>query len=293
MGAKVGVRNVNCEGTKLTFDIRPVSFQVFRTLADSSQSPEIHEISASSGTSAILFTTEQDGSHKMIVQHRSSRNATYKDAPGPSAAGYFDGRFDRTQNEQGQKISAGRLIPVDSASIKRNILTEISQEIGLQEEDITDLAIVGIAQNLVKIEDEFLLVGTTGLDSEEVKKRARRSPRNKDLEEELFHFEEKFFIVDATVEAIRKLLTEVKSPMGPTHITAFIAAGYLIVLREKGEDAALSWKDEVEAAARKNMNEIDRMVIASGKGLGFEPSRLPQEQGLPGVDSELIRVKLI
>lgn len=167
--------------------------------------------------------------------------------------------------------------------------------------------------------DEFLLLGELNLTSSELEERALSAPRSKRKEGD-FHFEEKFVFIDATPDAIKKLLTEVKNPLPPTHLAAFVAAGYTLILdegrgkegynREANLKKAEEWKKEVEEGVRRNYSEINRMVkentlrkngITNPENItrlidsvpGYDPKIPATQQGLPEMLSELYRCGLI
>jgi len=287
---KVGLRNVHQEGNTLTVDTIPVTFPTFKAISNPGMSESERDISNPSATALILLTTEEDGSHKFVLQHRSPRNFFYGDIPGASVAGYFDGT-----------LHGATLQPIDTASVKDNGTKEMKEEIGLYPRDIVDLKIAGFASDKVRVHDEFLLTATTKLSSQELLFRSGLGDH--------FRFIEQAITIDATIDNVEKILTQVRCPLPPTHVAAFVAAGYSMILTEQGKNAAQQWKKKMEAEINRNYQEIDLAVknyyldhpdelnnVPNGKPPrnpnGYEPAYLPGQQGLPDMDSELERLRL-
>jgi hypothetical protein len=312
LGVKVGVRNVQREGNTLTIDVRPISYPVYAVASSPEDSAETLDLGAVTGTAAILITAD----NKIILQHRSAKNSPYGDMPGASFAGMVDAEWLRETDPQTGEITkrTGKIKPVTDEDVKKSSATERQQEIALTDDDITDFRIVGEARDHVREHDEFLLLAKTGLTAQEVAQKAKDAPRSrnpKKLDDHGdFHFEENFITIEATPEAIETLLTEVKCPLPPTHAAAFVAAGYNLVLEQRGQEAANAWREKMQTEVKKNYEEMNEMVAdyyqknpteltnnKPGKPKRnpqkYEPYYTPQEQGLPSLGSELIRTGLI
>lgn len=300
----VGLRDIEVDGNTLKFDIKPVTFPTYKAISSPKENLFSLDVSTPTGTALALLTSEQDGSSKLIVQHRDpKKNFFYGDIPGASVAGMLVGKLDRDQENR------GRLIPITTETIKDNIRkNEAVEEIGLDSEDFSEIKVIGLALDLVRIHNEFLLFAKSPLTAQQLEEKAKENSKRK--KENNFDFDEKFYVIDGTPEAIETLLTKVKCPLPPTHTATFVAAGYSLMIESDGLEAANAWKARMEQGIRDNYEQMDRMVelfyqqkpealndIPEGKPPrnpnGYEPAYLPQQQGLPDIDSEFKRVGLI
>jgi hypothetical protein len=298
---KVGIRNPEQNGDILRFDIVPVTFPTYKAIRSPMDSQSVLAISQPTGTASALFTTEADGINKLILQHRSPKNFFYGDIPGASIAGMFDGRLDATNR--------GRLVPIDSETIKGNNRKEMYEELGLDAGDIIDVRITGVAHDNVIVHNEFLLFGVSPLSAVQIAEKAEARARAKKPGDE-FDFDEKFFIIDGTPESIGVLLTQVRCPLPPTHTATFVAAGYSLMLEREGIESANEWLQCLEIGVQGNYQTMDEMVALywqqhadealihpqdkPARNLnGYDPAYSPVEQGLPSITDELVRVYLI
>lgn len=301
---RVGLRNIRKQNNTLIVDIKPVDFPTYRLFSKTDASNELRDFSSISSTSMVLVTKDK----RLIVQHRSPKNSLYGDIPGASVAGYLDGKPYYPSRTESKAEKRGKLQPIDTAFVKDNILREANEELGLNIEDFSNLRIVGLTHENTQIHDEFLLYATTSLTAAEMRQKAHTASINSKLSEQ--EFDEKFVDMPADFASITTLITEVKCPIPPSHMAGFIAAGYTMIIDEKGQEAADIWKNEMEQKVKQNYQEINQMVakyyqdrpeelnnIPQGKTPrnpnGYEPAYLPHEQGLPDVMSELKRVGLI
>ncbi len=295
---KLGIRNPRPDGNVITVDTIPVTFPTYIAISDSTESVDSLSISNPAATAGILLTTEADGGHKIILQHRSEKNRLYGDIPGASVAGMLDG------------VRIGPVMkPLTTEGVNNNLTKELQEELGIPDEAIEANIISGIAKDKIKIHDEFLLFGKLNISTEQVREMVERRAKEK-LPNDDFNFEGKYFVIDGTPEAIYKLLTEVQCPLPPTHSAAFTAAGYNLVLERDGLEAAKAWMSRLETAIRINYEDINRRVREHWQAnpdlidqkpenkpprhvSGYDPAYLPQDQGLPDITSELERVGLI
>lgn len=295
---KIGIRNLRRDGDEITVDTIPVTFPTYKAISNPGESEESLSVSNPAATAGILLTTEADGSHKIVLQHRSPKNFFFGDIPGASVAGYLDG-----------ELSGAVMKPIDTAGVKSNLSKELEEELGISEDAISANIISGISKDKTKIHDEFLLFGKLNISVDQVRENVERRAKEKRPNDE-FDFEGKYFIIDGTPEAIYKLLTEVQCPLPPTHTAAFVAAGYNLVLERDGLANAQNWMGKLEAGIKINYEDIDRRVkeywqlhpdLIEKKPddkptrniHNYDPTYTPSDQGLPDITSELVRVGLI
>ena len=312
---KVGIRNpeFDDETNTLTIDVMNVPFQAYRTLNSQHSSQELLDFTEASGVAAVILTSDD----KLIVQHRAVEkslmtspgktqgNALYTDIPGTSAAGMFDATPDGNHAGLPRRITNDLVID--------GIMKEVGEELGLDESHLVDqLKITGLAKDKVKPHHELMLYGHTHLTSDELFTVSRESNKNKNLSD--VDFEEKFMTIEASPQAISTLLTQVKSPLPPTHSAAIFAAGYSLILEKDGEQSAESWRETNQEAMNENEAAIDQLIVSHyrqypgvlkqvperfwGKAVparnekGYSPNYTPEEQGLPSLDDELVRTGL-
>ena len=316
-GKKIGLRAVELAGDNtLTADVQLVPYPVYNALSDPSASPEVEKLSAATGVAMVVETSD----HRLVIQHRGVKkqkitepgmtrgNGTYADIPGASVAGMVDATLSMDSDRQ-----PGTPDPVDTDFLKANILKETGEELGVAPNNVEGLRIVGLAQDHYKPHDEVLFLATLGLTADELREASRTSNRNKNLADA--DFEEKFFDIEASPRAIETLLTEVKCPLPPTHAAAMVAAGYSMVVRESGADAAHAWRQRMQEEVRRNYEDIDATVATyydtypemldhvperywsqkpPTRSLeGYSPAYTPEEQGLPTLQDEMVRVGLM
>ena len=296
---KVGIRHPEKLVDVLSFDIQPVTFPTHSAINSLADPPDELNISNPAATATILFTTEDDGSHRIVLQHRSQQNRFYSGTVGASVAGFLDGTLDRNPENR------GKLLPVNTQTVKASALKEMKEEIHLMPKDVVNLRIIGLARDLVNVHTEFLLFGILALNAHQVAQKADFADKQ-ELDDE-YDFSERVLVIDGSLEAIEILLTEVKCPLPPTHAAAFVAMEYLILLEQAGLEAAEEWMKHLEFQVRANYQCIDEMVsafykrngnvdtkrFASRRRSGFDPTLSPLVQGLPDMISELRRVDLI
>ncbi|MEK7605628.1 MAG: hypothetical protein AAB478_03855 [Patescibacteria group bacterium] len=253
-----------------------------------------------------------------------SGNRIFDEVLGASAAGMFDReklQIALTPNPTTGKTPylKGRPQPIDTDTVKRKFLEETFQEIAVNPGEVEGLRILGTFKDHTFIHDEFGLFGYLSLTSSELEQRAISAPRSKPKEGD-FHFEEKFVLVDATPEAIETLLTKVKNPLPPTHLAAYVVAGYTLILdegmgepgynREANLQKAEAWKKKVEEGIKHNYADINRIIkehtlreqgITDPENIarlidsvpGYNPKIPANKQGIPDMGQQLIEHGLI
>ncbi len=316
-GKKIGLSAVRLSNANtLSADVKSVPFPVFNLFANPESSEAMQQFSSATGVAMILQTSD----NRLVVQHRAVEkrklhekkktrgNASYADIPGASVAGMVDATASRDEARR-----PGTPDAIDTNFLKGAILKEASEELGIAPDDLDALRIVGLAQDKIKIHDEVLLLADTKLTAEELHETSRRSNRNKNLGDA--DFEEKFIDIESSPRAVELFLTEVKCPLPPTHAAALVAAGYSLVVRESGPEAAHAWRERMQAAVQANYEEMDAMTAAfyerypemlgqvperfwskqipPRNSKGYSPAYTPEEQGLPSFDDEMVRVGLL
>lgn len=315
---KVGIGRVHEEGNALVIDEQyPVPFALYSLFSKADQREEILRRCRLAGTAVIVRT--KDG--KLVVQHRSDQNKSYGDIPGASAAGLFDGTLNRRDPGTLQRVGTGEVVrnamleakqeigvnyfgpepSVDTESVKEFAAQKLESESG--ERDIADLKITGFARDRVKPHFEFMLFAQSRLDANEFLREARRAQKQE--KKTGYDFAESFFFIEAAPQAIQSLLAKVKCPLPPTHAAAFVAAGYNMVLENQGVEQAEQWRTGMEQEIQRNWTEIDEIVKnyylehpealernAGANPNGYDADFLPEDQGLPSLNSELVRLHL-
>ncbi len=269
---KVGLRSVRQDGNTLVFDTVNVPFQFHLGINSPDDSPESLEMADPTVTSLVIETADK----KMIVQHRSSRNSLYKNTWGASAAGHFD-------RPEGESIP-GTLPPIGAEEVRNNaVKLEMNQEIGLDADDIQDLRIAGFGTNRQAGHHEFYLFAKSNLTGAQVQEKSEANAREK--ANDLFDFNEKFFVINADSESLKKLLTEFAYPT--PHAGVFTAAYYSQLLETLSPAEAKAKLKELEAGIRANQKRIDQAVTEFDGSKRFDPAKTPEEQGFPPIEEAL------
>lgn len=322
---KTGIRNVELDGDTLIVDTVPVPFPFYRNINQLTENHEVLLLADVAATATVLKT--RDG--LFVVQYRSENNAFYGGTPGVSAGGYLEGGKQRgpegagtlpkistntvigngvkeAAEELGVKKTYGIVEPIDTQTIKEFAAEKAASETGEDPADIRRIRITGLATDNRRVHHEFLLYGELRHGASELLEEARRAKQAKSQEKiDLVDFEEAFFFIPATPEAITTLLTDIKCPLPDTHTDAFIAAGYTLLLETGDLEAARAWKDKMQIEVAKNYDEIDTIVrnyhsthpeiAQQNQGIdinAYDPSFIPELQGLPSLDDELERTHL-
>jgi hypothetical protein len=292
---KVGLRNMRWHSelgkATLTCDYvkSGVPFQMYRNFSDPSLPHKYHELATPSSTAALVITKD----NKILVQNRSSLNSKYREVPGASIGGMWD-----------KELKDGKVVPPSNESAKRNIMKEAGEEININDKHIENIITLGLSEDKVSVHNEIMFLIRLGINTEEINKIAEQITND---EITAFDFDEKYFAINATREAVEKLLTEVKCHIPSTHAAAFLA--FALMLR-KDEMIASGTTDELVNSELKkystdlsgkmlsNYHSIDSIVSNYWKNRGknankYDPTLTLYEQGLPSLHSELLRNGLI
>lgn len=314
-GKKLGLRNLRVEDGVIHTDVQIVHFPAYTTFGSPEQSVDIDRMSRLVGVAMVVRTADD----RLVIQHRaieqqhlretrrSRGNAVYSDIPGASVAGMIDASLVSPDRRRGMPD------PIDTDDVHQAIYKEAGEELGLAPTDFTSVRITGVAEDKIKVHDELLMLADTPLTAAELDEASRTSNRNKNLGDA--DFEEKFFDIEASPEAISHLLTEVKCPLPPTHAASLVAAGFSLALEQKGADYALAWRDQIEQGLRDNYNAIDALVadyyqkfpealqlaperywnraVPPRNPNGYDPAYGPEEQGLPNFQDAMVEAGLL
>jgi hypothetical protein len=303
-GKKVAIQNIQQEGDTLLVDVRAVPFVNYNELVGETTASEAVALGRLASLAEIVRTAD----NRLIIQHRSIKNASYPGIPGASVGGLLDVSFQWSDRKPGTPD------PIDTTTIKTQASTETNEELGLAEADIK-ARIVGLTVDKLKPHDVFLLFAESSLTAQQIAEKARHANKNRKLGDA--DFEEKFVDIEASPEAIKTLLTQVRCPLAPDHSAAFVAAGYTMLVQDpqKGLEAATAWMADLETGIKENYAQINKVVREyyredpqrltpperfSGRSTipernpeGYVPGFTPEEQGLPSFDAEMRRVGLI
>lgn len=314
-GKKIGLRTMELSGNTLIADTQLVDFPTYELFAGPNNSNEVESFSAATGVAMVVETADK----RLIIQHRAIEkinadgklvrgNANYPDVPGISVGGMVDASVRESDRDPGTPDS------LTTDTLKDSILKEAGEELGLAPTQVKNIKIVGLAKDKIKVHDEILFLSTLDMTAEELYNESRHSRRNKNLGDA--DFEEKFFDIESSPAAIVTLLTEVLCPMPSTHAAALVAAGYAMMLEQFDQSKANLWINGLQEKINSNYTRINNVISDFYKD---NPSKIdeipqryaqkyylpkrnltmysaafsPEEQGLPSLESELIRVNLI
>lgn len=284
--ALVGPRNVELVDDTIIMDTMPVTFPTLMALHDPNLSPERLYLANSTSTTGIFLTTEEDGSHKLILQNRSDRNAFYGGVLGATAAGHMDAAIQTTKSER------GKTEPVTTATVLANEYRELEEELGLTRAAVKAIAVMGLVTDNVQVHSDFIMIGRLNISAEQVAvhvtARATELRPHDDLD-----FEGRHCVVNADITTIARLLTEMLTPIPPTQEAALVILGYTLLLDQQGSQLAQTWLRQIQSAIKTKHERIRELVTNhSGHAADYKPTLLPAEQGLPTLESELKRLQL-
>lgn len=318
-GKKVGLRNIHVDPNNpnhIEADAALTDYVSYILFATPETTGALAELASPTGVAMALITSDK----RLVLQHRATEtldyisgkkkpgNMMYGDIPGVSVGGMADASL----REKGR--TPGTPDSVSDESLMNSVLKEAGEELGIGPEHFSSKKIVGIARDHVKPHNEILFLGTTTLSSSQLRAESQHSTRNKNLS--AADLEEKHLDIEATPEAIKTLLTEVKSPLASTHAAAYVAAGHALMLERSGEAAATSWLNDMEKLIAENYRKMDEIVqvyyqmhpeatsiiperlwtkqVIPERSLNkYNPTFTPEEQGLPNLEDELVRTGLI
>lgn len=299
----VGIRDYEIQGSKIELDIFPVTYPTYLKLSTDKNSERSLEVAGLLGNSVILFTADE----KIIVQHRSKRNQNYGDIIGASASGNMEGAFMNAAlpASERNRENRGKIEPLTQSGLAKHMQEELFQEDKVAPTELTELKLVGFGRDNRKPHYEAIWLGRTALTSEQITTNAGIVQTG--LEQSNRHFDEAFFAVDGTQASMERLLLEFNSPIAPTHLAAFITVLHRRIEYSAGKIAADQYLRELQPKLQAHLAEIDAKVqhfyqehpeklptkYQGQVPSGYDPSILPQNQGLPTVEEELHRLGLL
>lgn len=289
--------NVEYEGFKdgLGIRITPAFFQEYREKRNDPDVPK------PTGTAMVLFTTEPDGSRRIMVQVRGDTNFYYGGfIPGASVAGLWNAEWYVVEDE---KI---KLRAANEQMAFHNVNKEMAEETGILESNMESQEVVGYIQDNINPHGEIGIIGTTKLSHDQIAKRALagRKKYGKDAEQ--------FIFIPATPEAIHTLLTAIECPLPPSHAAVYALAGYQLVEQQEGQEKAIGWLQELSRAYEENFERINSTVakfykehpekaVEAVRGKekiirnleGYDAAFSPLQQGLQPFTAEAARQNLL
>lgn len=308
---KIGIRNVEFDADTNTvhIDTLRVPYPAYQLFADRDASIELRDLSEATGLSLSLITSD----NRLIVQHRVSAsnaegkpyNDLYGGTIGASAGGLLD------NSPAPEDLSRAHVVSDDF--LKDGVLKELSEEIGITPESLTEITLVGLGKDNIKPHHGFMFIARTNLSAAEVHNNEVAAHKNSPTYE--LDFDESFVDIPATPEAIRTLLCDSRMPpVIGDHVAMFIATGYIQMYQEHGEQAALKWLQETSRGAEENIAELNERVAMyyrnnpsvheavperfmhrsiQPRPFAYSPDYTPEEQGLPDALTELHRLGLV
>jgi hypothetical protein len=283
----VGIRELKINGDIISFNTKPLTDalqydpDLGLTAATQEGNRLREELGSPLGIAIALIT--KDG--KMLIQHRSTENRTYKDIIQGSAGGFLTQDLDETRD--------GALKPVDADHVRKIVSEMVQRETGIDQTCLRDIKITGVAVDKKRVHHELLHIGKVDLTAAEAIEMASKNTP-KAYNEIRSDIREQFIAIDATPANILKLLTEVTSPISPTHTALFFAALKSIVSEQEGEVEAKKWMDLARSGLQKNISVQDNIVkrATEGRENSYNPTLFLEEQGFPSMEDELRRTGL-
>ncbi len=298
---KYGVRDVQITGNTIELTAMPVTFPTYNKISNDRELETAFEHASVMGNAMILFS--KDG--KMIVQHRSAKNRSYGDMIGASVAGVVDAQPYSPDETKNNPELRGKIKPMSNGDFREHIERELFEEVKILPSELKDVKVTGFAKDNRKPHYETLWFAKVNLTADKIEKNARERTSGKEMSEQ--DFDEKFYVIDGSADAIKRLLTQSRNPLPPTHTASFVAALYHQIETQQGTETAQKTIQELQPALKANLDTIDEQVREyyrahpdklpeKYKGqlpVGYDPAFLPQDQGLPKVEEELHRLGLI
>jgi hypothetical protein len=264
-------------GGKVRAKVMPTTMGLYNRFhrAETAEDVKNLELSMPVGGCMVLLTTESDGSKRMVLQYRINKDE-YSYTPGVSTGGIMSLQY----NDKGEPK------PIEDV-YRDHIESRLEAEVGLSKSQLTDIKVVGLATEIEpKVHHEVLSVGVTDLSFEEL---IRNYSDKKGTVTAPMHL----ISLPAEIEVIETLVSEMACPIPPSHLAAYVAVGYMMILEQKGKTVAGDWIVKMGERVKDNYERIDYTVRASGRGDRYRPYDSPVRQGLPDLLMALWTAKLL
>ena len=246
---KVGLRNLVLQGDgTIRCDIERVPFTAYDFLARRGITASEFNACGVTGVCMMLVTTD----NKLVVQVRGAGNRSYGRIPGASIAGLLDAEIDQTGAQKW----------LTRESLRARIDAEGREEIGQNRGDLHRVEMVGVVFDSYKPHHEISLVGRSTLDSKALVKQAEENFRKAAGVDLPFDFAERAVCVPFDLQTIEKLISEIRTPLPPTHSASLLCIGYQMVKSENGEAAAIRWAGRMEQQCAVYYTGLDSAVAA-------------------------------
>lgn len=217
------------------------------------------------GTAFSIKTS--DG--KRLVVIRSAKNSKYRLDPGAPIAGLFDVQVDRDAHTG--------IKPISNDTVMENVYAEAEHELGLKRADFASTRLTGLAFDKIAVHSEIIGEARVNLTSEALTEMILENAKKGGTRNEFS--EGSFFFIDDSSEALERLLTNVASPLPPTHNATFLGEAFATkydellasdVGNEQREERAYReakiWIDSLQEANKANYRRIDAIVSRFWEG---------------------------
>jgi hypothetical protein len=276
----VGIRNINLTDGSIDATMIATDKRAYVAAHNSElrNDPDLLERVTPSGTSAIVITSEEDSSQRLVLQFRSNeRKGEYSNVVASSAGGLIG----LNHNDQ------GAILPLQE-TVQTTLIKEMYDDIGLLPEDVTLAKINNLTtERLPRVHHEIGWMVKTNLTANQVKKRAQEKHLNLDDPVTID-------IPFDTVEQMEKILLEANCPIPTTHLGTFLATCFDLIREKSGVSEAKEWLQRMQPKIEKHYHDMDAMVRRSKLGYdGYDIKDPPEKQGLPSLFQEFYRLGIL
>lgn len=186
----------------------------------------IQEQVAHAGIQVVWLTTEEDGSNKLVMEVRSERSAVYPGALGTIGGG-IDGKIQRRNSEHGwAQLDSSVATP---EAIKDQGIRESKEELGITESDIASFAFVGVAQDKLKGQTDFLALARYKGTADQLQQQYEiyKMNGNDKLHDPM---PKRLVMTAGNPETVQKILANPNISLPPISQAALLAAGRKLIM---------------------------------------------------------------